>query len=64
MRFLSARAADEFALFGSFGDITEQLRNMLEAGIPVGTVLPRPMVLPDTGVDYVEDFASNATANW
>lgn len=61
--FLPDRAADDFALYGSLAMIREQLAQAIPGGIPVSTVLPHPIVLPDkagdgAGSNYLEDFAS------
>lgn len=55
--FLPAEAADAFALYGSWQSIREQLDRILALDLPISVILPHPIVLPNTGIDYLSDFA-------
>jgi 5,10-methylenetetrahydromethanopterin reductase len=57
--FLPTRAADEFALYGTWDMIAAQLRDTLSPDLPIKYVLPHPLVLSGTKVDYLEDFAEH-----
>jgi 5,10-methylenetetrahydromethanopterin reductase len=62
--FLPQAAADGFALYGDFGDVARQLRRTLDVDVPIETVLPHPMLAPDSALDYLAEFARHVIQPW
>ena len=53
--FLPRAAADAFALYGDWEQIADQLREVLDLGLPVEYVIPHPVMAPDRQLDYIAD---------
>lgn len=65
--FLSEEAVRAFALYGSPGEITQQLQEVLGLGLPLDVVIPHPVLAPPRDAatrepDYVESFATRVMA--
>lgn len=59
--FLPDAAVDAFALHGPFPAIVEQIRTILDYGLPIEAIVPHPMPTPppreEGGFDYARAFA-------
>ena len=61
--FLPDAAASAFALAGPFEAIREQLRAILEMGLPIEIIVPHPVPTPAPGDgDYAKQFAERVIA--
>ena len=57
--FLDDKVADEFALYGSWVQIQEQLQSVLDMGLPVSYVVPHPILEQNMEYDFLSLAATH-----